>query len=131
MIHNRLISLIAISLSLSCFLSAQNDHVDSMKQVIFAMEEDTSKAYQLGYLAYVMAYYDKDQSMDFARQGISLSKKLDYVSGEIFALMSLALTEQNQGINNEGFSDWRDRVCRTRGVAAAGDGRAFCAGLGT
>ncbi|HJS52945.1 MAG TPA: ATP-binding protein [Chitinophagaceae bacterium] len=69
---------------------------DSLKEVIDATNEETSKINALWNLGFSYAFVHQDSAIQYANEGLELSKKINYVLGEAYnsMVLSMALTLQ-------------------------------------
>jgi tetratricopeptide (TPR) repeat protein len=66
--------------------SAQTNLADSLKNVLESEVQDTSRVLLLAKLSRTYLYSKPDTAMLLCRQGLSLSRKLNYITGEIVSL---------------------------------------------
>ncbi|HEX6847341.1 MAG TPA: ATP-binding protein [Chitinophagaceae bacterium] len=70
---------------------------DSLRQVIATTKEDTSKINALWNLGFSYAFVHQDSAIQYASEGLELSKKISYVSGEALNSMVLGMAMTLQG----------------------------------
>lgn len=75
----------------------QTPKIDSLKSVL-AIAEDTIKVNVLNKLAEAFRSKEPKQSIEYAKAAIDLSRKIDFIKGEIIGLKNLGLS---QGVNND------------------------------
>ncbi|MCB0663955.1 MAG: tetratricopeptide repeat protein, partial [Saprospiraceae bacterium] len=70
-------------LLLSLPLFSQQSMIDSLEKALVTAREDTFKVQMLGNLAYYTFNTDPEKSLEYANQTLALSKKLNYLGGEV------------------------------------------------
>src|SRR5574339_160282 len=70
---------------------------DSLKYIIATTKEDTSKINALWNLGFSYAFVHQDSAIQYASEGLELSKKISYVSGEALNSMVLGMAMTLQG----------------------------------
>lgn len=76
---------------------AQNKFVDSLKQQLPDLKEDTTGALLLADLCYYFRYTNVDSSLYYGNAAISLCKKLKFLRGEADALNKMGLAYREKG----------------------------------
>jgi signal transduction histidine kinase len=84
---------------LICLINAgaQNKFVDSLKQQLPALKQDTAGALLLSDLCYYFRYANVDSSLYYGNAAISLSRKLKFLRGEADALNKMGLAYREKG----------------------------------
>ena len=80
--------LLALGCCMTSNLYAQTPELDSAKTVTRQMKDDTTKAFQLGHLSYLIRYHNIDSATVYANMGTALSKALNYNKGFLYASAS-------------------------------------------
>jgi two-component system NtrC family sensor kinase len=76
---------------------AQNKFVDSLKQQLPNLKQDTTGALLLSDLCYYFRYTNVDSSLYYGNAAITLSKKLKFLRGEADALNKMGLAYREKG----------------------------------
>jgi two-component system, NtrC family, sensor kinase len=90
--------LIILFLFTSLYVNAQMiTNRDSLKQVIATTKQDTSRIIALWNLAFTYAFVHQDSAILYANEGLELSKKAGYTSGEAYNNLVLIMAHTLQG----------------------------------
>src|SRR4030095_17271382 len=65
----------------SLFAIAQNNFIDSLKQELALLKEDSTKVELLSYLSMAYSYSYADTGLAYAQQALDLAEKLNYKHG--------------------------------------------------
>lgn len=89
--------LLFIFFNCSYLADAQNSYTDSLKQQLSSSTEDTNKVILLGLLSSEYIWSFADTGKIFAEEGLQLSKKLNFKSGEAMCSLNLCICLSQQG----------------------------------
>jgi tetratricopeptide (TPR) repeat protein len=78
-------------------VSAQQDHLDSLKLQLKLSEEDTTKVNLYATLAWEYAWTYPDTSLAYSSAGLKLARKLNFASGEIKILDGMSESFSQKG----------------------------------
>ena len=85
-------------LLLPFILFGQNAEIDSLKNVAINLHDDTNKVKILNEISWQLIYTSKyDEARDYANKTLVLSNKLNYLLGQVKAIVRLGLADEEQG----------------------------------
>jgi two-component system, sensor histidine kinase PdtaS len=84
-------------LLLSVHLCAQDPEQDSLKLLLREQVQDTHRVNTLLKLAWMIRYDDPSQSMNYSREALSLSSKLNFLKGKAMALSTIGVLQYRGG----------------------------------
>ncbi len=85
-------------LFLPIILLGQNREIDSLKNVVINLPEDTNKVKVINEISWNLLYTSKyDEARDYANKALILSNKLNYLLGQVKAIVRLGLADEEQG----------------------------------
>ena len=79
---------IVLSILLFVKVTAQQNTIDSLHQLLATTREDTIKVNLLNQLSWNFSETKPDSNLFYGNQALELSKKIHYTEGEIFALLN-------------------------------------------
>jgi len=79
---------IFICILITLHVNAQQNTVDSLRQLLATTREDTSKVNLLNRLSWNFIETKPDSNLFYGNQALELSRKIHYTEGEIFALVN-------------------------------------------
>jgi class 3 adenylate cyclase len=102
----RIFLIIILIISLSCFGTAQNAEVDSLKSVIANAAEDSTKVKTLLALAGKYHISDSSAAIQYASQARDLAQRIGYKTGLAYAYKSIGLTYYYNTVPFEAVLNW-------------------------
>ncbi|HEY1870224.1 MAG TPA: tetratricopeptide repeat protein, partial [Chitinophagaceae bacterium] len=88
-----LLSVLIFSLA-NCFAQRTTRTIDSLKELLTISKEDTNKVWLLNSLSRKYLFYDPDSAVQYAHEGLSLAKELNFektlTESELFWSLSFA-----------------------------------------
>lgn len=85
---------------------AQDPGLDSLKKVLFGLEEDTSRVNTLNDIAYILYRISPDEAVEYGLEARDLSEKLNFMEGLAQAYKMIGLGYYMQGNYTEAISNW-------------------------
>lgn len=86
--------------------NAQDPGLDSLKQVLEHLEEDTSRVNTLNDIAYILYRISPDEAIEYGVEARDLSEKLDFKEGLAQAYKMIGLGYYMQGNYTEAIKNW-------------------------
>jgi signal transduction histidine kinase len=75
---------------MTLLVQAQSKRIDSLKQLLENITEDTSRVKNLIQLSGAYAYSKNDSSLTLAREALALAKKINFKRGEVHSILRIA-----------------------------------------
>lgn len=106
---------IYIHLSLILLFSGTNSHaqdlgLDSLKQKLETLEQDTARVNTLNDIAYLLFRLSPDEAIEYSLEAKLLSEKLNYKEGLAQSNKSMGLGYYMQGLYTEAIRNWEDAL---------------------
>ncbi|MEQ9465955.1 MAG: tetratricopeptide repeat protein [Ekhidna sp.] len=86
---------ISVSIFLLVFsqcLVGQSPQIDSLTQALSELESDTNRVHTLRKLGQALRSYDREKTLEYLNESLTLARQLKFSNGEIEALYSIGLT---------------------------------------
>ena len=91
----------------ACSSGVFADEIDSLKNVIAKLPDDSNKVNTLNELSKQLLNTDPKQTIEYATKAANLAHKIGYIKGEAYAYKFIGISQFNSGDNLETLKTWQ------------------------